>query len=49
MSELWNYEHALDELCYVEYELGELGDMIELWNFEYELGEFLIIQKSWVS
>ena len=45
MNELWNYEHALDELCYVKCELGELGDMIELWNFEHELGEFSIIQK----
>ena len=37
----------LDELCYVEYELGGLGDMIELWNIEHKLGEmsFSIIKK----
>ena len=42
MSELRNYAQAFDELgelCYVEYEFGELGEMIELWNCEHELGD----------
>ena len=41
MSELWNNEqHAFDELgelCYVEHELGKLGEV----NFEIQLAMFI--------